>query len=274
MYYLLATLKGAQNADVLWKVCAHESALLSCPSLDNSHDYDPRHKIEVDEWYRITNFAGKGFENLLISEGFNSSNYIQLSKSDYSKVLYLSHISDDCILFQKVTASQILKKKWLHISDDPVVHDDEPILILNKYPDAIYDKTHDILYFKDLGKIKPLFRGIESLYREATQAEVQSFLDHSFIGLEDGYSADKVKTLNRKRIAMVSDYLNRLDESQLGDLITYTTGYCADIDFSEGKFKISNEDQLKRVLFGLEERYYTTALSQEKRLANSIQRVE
>lgn len=76
----------------------------------------------------------------------------------------------------------------------------EPIIILNNYLDAIYDIENDILYFRDLGRIKPIFKGIEELYREATQQEVTDFLSNDFLELTDEYTALKVKSANRKRI--------------------------------------------------------------------------
>jgi hypothetical protein len=58
----------------------------------------------------------------------------------------------------------------------------------------------DILYFRDLSKIKPIFNGIENLFREATDTEVGEFLNKDFICLSENYSVESVKTMNRKRI--------------------------------------------------------------------------
>ena len=38
----------------------------------------------------------------------------------------------------------------------------------------------------------------------------------------------------------------------------------------ERKFKISTDNELKYLLYGIEQRFYTTPFSKEKRLANSI----
>ncbi|EMU4001214.1 TPA: hypothetical protein WLU17_001615, partial [Neisseria gonorrhoeae] len=37
------------------------------------------------------------------------------------------------------------------------------------------------------------------------------------------------------------------------------------------RVEISTDVQLKHLLYGIDERYYTTALGKEKRLANSVQ---
>lgn len=85
-------------------------------------------------------------------------------------------------------------------------------IVIRDLPDAIYDKTTDTLYFRRLESITSIFRGIDMLYREATQEETDSFLANDFISLKDDYSGSKVKTANRKRIALAAKTLSELDE--------------------------------------------------------------
>ena len=40
-----------------------------------------------------------------------------------------------------------------------------------------------------------------------------------------------------------------------------------------GKFEVSTDSNLKKVLYGIDERYYTTPIENEKRIANSIIRL-
>ncbi|EFA5442641.1 ATP F0F1 synthase synthase, partial [Escherichia coli] len=44
-------------------------------------------------------------------------------------------------------------------------------------------------------------------------------------------------------------------------------------DDGTGCFEISCDEELKLLLYGIEERYYTTRFGNEKRLANSIQKL-
>lgn len=271
MNHLLARLKGQD--ETLWKVLSQDEDFYNLPDLTTTQAYDPRHTLDEGEWHRLENFSEYYFHNSVIEEELNTANHNQLSVNDYSKILYLSCKQGNYWLFQKITPSQILKKKWFKIAEAPTLHVNEPIIILNSYLDAIYDIQNDTLYFRDLGRIKPLFKGIEELYREATQQEVSDFLSCEFISLSDEYSAQKVKPANRKRIALIIDKLSSLNEEQQSDLIQYTSSYCPDIAFEDGAFTIGSEDQLKRVLYGIEERYYTTQTGQEKRLANSVQNI-
>jgi hypothetical protein len=150
------------------------------------------------------------------------------------------------------------------------LHINKPIIVLNNYVDAVYKAAEDQLYFKDIVKVKSIFRGIEELYREATNAEVDGFLGQDFIGLVNGFSGISVKTANRKRIAQVIDTFNNFSASDRQSIFQYIHQYCADVPLSGDIFQVGSEDHLKKILFGIEQRYYTTPLGSEKRLANSV----
>lgn len=53
-------------------------------------------------------------------------------------------------------------------------------------------------------------------------------------------------------------------------MFSYIQEYCPTVTFKKKSFEIKTEDDLKNVLFGIDERYYTTQFGKEKRLANSV----
>ena len=111
------------------------------------------------------------------------------------------------------------------------------------------------------------------LYREATKEETESFLANDFISLKDGYSSNKVKTANRKRIALAVKTLSELDEPDRKNIFKYIGDYCPELKVSENDenaFEIGSENELKMLLYGIEQRFYTTPVGGEKRLANSV----
>ena len=71
---------------------------------------------------------------------------------------------------------------------------------------------------------------------------------------------------------MVTEKLSKLDDKQKKQIFKYIGGYNKELSFDKksGTFEISNENELKQLLYGIDERYYTTAVSNEKRLANSV----
>jgi hypothetical protein len=60
-------------------------------------------------------------------------------------------------------------------------------------------------------------------------------------------------------------------------LLDYIEDYCKqklNFDQPNQKFEISTDDELKLLLYGIEQRFYTTPFGQEKRLANSVQALD
>lgn len=102
-------------------------------------------------------------------------------------------------------------------------------------------------------------------------------MDKDFIDLSDGYNVDKVSKPNRKRIALTMDTLNRMEADERTKIIEYINNYCDQklhFDADNETFEIKNDDELKYLLYGIEQRFYTTPLSQERRLANSVQSMD
>jgi hypothetical protein len=66
--------------------------------------------------------------------------------------------------------------------------------------------------------------------------------------------------------------LQKFKPREKKQIFSYIRGYCAGLQFDvyAENFSISNEEDLKKLLYGIEQRYYTTIIGNEKRLANSI----
>ena len=364
MNYLLAKIKDRRSG--LLKVMSIENDVFDMPDVSDNQVYSPAYKLEDGEWYKLDNFSSRGYGNDLIGsnldgETFDSTVYNQITEQQYSKINYLCSKQGDFFLFQKMSSTRLLYKKWFYISGAPTLEIDKPIIILNSFVDAIYDINDDILYFRNIAKVKSMFKGIEELYREATQDEVDTFLEYDFISLDDTFTSNNVKPANRKRIAMAIDILDKflylfnwgeIPENDNGRLIEfmeqkcgidwvkpeniekieggnainvsnetdslslrlydentkvkliinngrtyeliaktensklniynqftqndkqqifqYIQPYCGDVPVADESFLISTENNLKKILYGIEQRYYTTQFGNEKRLANSV----
>jgi len=75
---------------------------------------------------------------------------------------------------------------------------------------------------------------------------------------------------------MAMSSFNNFSSHEKSQIHTYIKDYCANLPFDENNssFTIKSEDDLKHLLWGIEQRYYTTPIGQEKRVANSISKVE
>lgn len=233
--------------------------------------YTPQTLLDEGDWYVIRNFSQSEYAIDIIFASFDSVDFESLLAGDIYKVDYLFVKEEDGLYFQRITKSRIVKRKAvIHMGDSFKYEEGKPSIILNEMPDAVYMRESDKLYFRNLAAISSIFRGIDQIYREATEQETAVFLEQDFISLKNDFSTRKVKTANRKRIALASDILAGLHETERSSIFSYIVKYCPDLDNGNGLFEIRNEIDLKMLLYGIEQRFYTTPVGKQQRIANSI----
>lgn len=271
MNHLIAKIKLRGNAPKYKKVFSGET-LFDLPSSLITHvEYNPDHRLDEDSWFGISNFSSKEYCLSFLRQAFNSAEYDSLNVIDVDKLDFIcSYQNGNEYYFQRVTKTQLVSKKLLHLGDSFSFEESSKIIVINNNADAIYLKSNDSLYFKNLSAITGIFKGIDELYREATEAETIAFLESDFIHLNADFSAEKVKKPNRQRIAMAVDTLNSFEEEEKEAVFSYIKDYCPELELHGETFVIQSEDDLKMLLYGIEQRYYTTPIKGERRLANSI----
>lgn len=236
--------------------------------------YNPDHNLDEDSWFKLEGFSQKAFCIELLKKDFNSKDYFDLTKGNFSKIAYLFAVQGDDFYFQKITPSLFVKRKTIVFGEAAELEKSQTRLVINTLPDAVYFKVSDTLIFKNLATISSIFKGIDELYKEATKEEVEQFLDESFIELTNDYNVETVSKPNRKRIGLAMATLEVMSADDKANMLDYIDGYCGEqklkFDKANQKFEISNDDELKLLLYGIEQRFYTTPFGQEKRLANSV----
>ncbi|UXK08298.1 ATP F0F1 synthase synthase [Shewanella putrefaciens] len=236
--------------------------------------YNPDHNLDEDSWFKIEAFSQKTFCIGLLKKDFDSKDYHDLAKDDFSKITYLFSVQGDDFYFQKITPSLFVKRKTLVFGEAAKLETSQTRLVVNALPDAVYFKAADTLIFKSLATISSIFKGIDELYKEATKEEVEQFLDKSFIELSNDYNVETVSKPNRKRIGLAMATLEGMSDDDKTNMLDYIDGYCGEqklrFDKENQKFEISNDEELKLLLYGIEQRFYTTPFGHEKRLANSV----
>lgn len=269
--YVKIRLRGKANK--YRKLLSTDENLYCLPDelIESSCPYTPGATLETGEWFKISDFSEKDFSIEITQKDYETVDYDSLQKAEYSQVDYLFAKIDDNLFFQNISKSKLVKKKGILGFGEGYRYERETaVLFINEYPDAIYIPTEDALYFQRLEPIASIFGGISELYREATEHEVEEFLQNDFIDLTDGFESSKVKVANRKRIAMAMDTLSKMHDDDKKQIFAYICDYCPDIVTPEQKFKVGSEENLKMVLFGIEQRFYTTLVGGEKRIANSV----
>lgn len=237
-------------------------------------DYDPDHNLDEDVWFKVESFSQQPYCIDLLKKVFVTSEYNEISAAKFLDISYLCAIQDGNYFFQKVTPSLFATRNTLSFGEKVKLEEDNRRLFINAVPDAIYIAKDDTLVFKNLATISSIFKGIDVLYKEATKEEVGEFLTESFIELKDDYGVDKVSKPNRKRVALAMNTLEAMPDQDRDQMLSYIHSYCDQklkFDKDNSKFEITTDEELKYLLYGIEQRFYTTPLGQEKRLANSVQ---
>jgi hypothetical protein len=235
--------------------------------------YDPDHNLDEDSWFKIEGFSNQTFCIEFLKKDYDSKDYDDLTKENFSKIAYLFSIQGNDFYFQKITPSLFVKRKALVFGEAAKLEESQTRLVINALPDAVYFKSSDTLVFRNLATISSIFKGIDELYKEATKEEVEQFLDESFIETSNGYSVDKVSKPNRKRIGLAMKTLEGMSADDKTNMLEYIDGYCEQklkYDPQNQKFEISTDDELKLLVYGIEQRFYTTPFGNEKRCANSV----
>lgn len=251
----------------MFRIIETESNVYDTPALTGIN-YNPATLIEDSEFYQLANFSTSSFSFDFLTNDIDSVNHDQIAKADLKKLSFICTVQNNLYFFQIINSSFYISKKWFSI-DELSLETEKPIITINPCADAIYDKGSDTLYFKKLTAAQKIFKGMDQLYREATEVETQTFLNSDFLDVDTNFIAINVSVPNRKRIALVTETLNRFSDDEKQAIYDYTNEY-GQVTYEDGKFKIDNDDDLKFVLWGIEQRFYTTAISGEKRVANSV----
>ncbi|MBR5180415.1 MAG: hypothetical protein IKW90_16690 [Lachnospiraceae bacterium] len=270
MNCLIAKIKNGSRSITYKKILSGKNIYNSPENLNEAVAYSPNVLLEDGSWYKIDSFSETSYFQEMMKNEFSSVDYDSLEIGEFEMIDYLCSFQEGIYYFQNVSKGNLQPKSWIHIGDRYKYIENGNVININKYADAIYVKEKDTLYFTNLSRITGIFKGISDLYREATEEETAAFLSNEFVTLSDGFDATSVKTANRKRIALAIETLKKFTPDEKKKVFKYIRGYCPDLQFKGNSFSIGNEEQLKQLLWGIEQRYYTTLVGNEKRVANSV----
>jgi len=240
--------------------------------------YTPGYKLDDDEWFKIESFDQSPYCLDILKNSFDSKEYNDIEKKEFDEIAYLVSVQNNCFYLQNITSSSFLRLKTIAYGDLPLgevskIVDDNKQIVIKKIPDAIYQPSSKSLLFRDLSMITGIFNSIGDLYKEATKTEVDSFLKQSFIKLDNDYKSEKVSVLNRKLINVAMTAVSKLSVKEREKMFDYVNDYCSSqivYDAKKRHFEVNNDSDLKHLLYGIHQRFYTTPFGKEKMLANSV----
>lgn len=273
MDYVLAKVKGPRKKPFFKLLSDQRLFDTVIVNLSDCISYNPDHNLDEDSWFKLEQFSQKAYCIDFLKNDFDSKDYDDLQKTQFNKIAYIFSVQGDDFYFQKISPSFFVRRKTLVFGEVAKVEEGVDRLVINTQPDAVYFKASDTLIFRNLATISSIFDGIDELYKEATNAEVAQFLNEPFIELTGEYNADKVSKPNRKRISLAMTTLEGMSDQVKTEVHSYIENYCEKklkFNKQDSKFEISTDDELKLLLYGIEQRFYTTPFGHEKRLANSV----
>lgn len=273
MDHVFAHVKSNTKRKVFKLISNHTLFTFDPNSLDCFVEYDPSHNLDEDSWFKITNFRSKPFCPDILKCNFDSKDYDNLEKEQFESISYVFSVQKRGFYFQKVSRGVFFKRKMIAFGEIVEIEEKTTRIAIKDEPDAIYLTNEDMLVFKKLTTISDIFKGIDILFKEATNDEVRKFLGSPFIALSPDYQVNSVSKLNRRRTTPALEALANMTETQKQQLVPYINEYYPaklKLDQNNEKFVISNDDELKMLLYGVQERFYTTKFGGEKRVANSV----
>lgn len=271
MDQIYARIKRLRNDPYRRIVSGQKLFDLDTVSVDSCDEYDPSTLLDEGEWYKIADFLEKEFSLQILDGGLVSADVHELVKGEFDKISYLMSVQGGTYFFQRVRSSALLRRKLIAFGDVATLEEPSSRIVVNPQPDAIFVPESNALLFRDLAAISPIFPGIDTLYRQATDEQVAEFLGYDFI--ETDLQPISVSKANRKRIALAMDSLSEMSSADRDEIFAYIGDYTESklkFDSDAGVFTVANDEELKILVYGIEQRFYTTLIGSEKRLANSI----
>ena len=273
MNYLLARVRDRRNG--IRCVLSNQKIYNAPDTLDTAVPYAPDDTLEEDEWFYLSDFTQKDYCPDLLKCPLNGTAYAEIDEGELDTISFLCCLQDDgLVYFQIVTKTQLLRRKRIVFGNAVKFEDNAREIVINSYPDAIFRAADNRLFFRNLSSITSIFRGIDEIFREATDEETKSFLASDFIVAGENYDSSCVKKANRKRIALAKEALDSYDPEQKKAVLSSIREYYPSIINDDNSFKIENDEDLTYLLYGILQRYYTTADGREKRIASSVRSLQ
>jgi len=236
--------------------------------------FNPKWKLDDDEafYIELEDEDTEIIQNYL--DILESSVDCNVCTDNFHKLLSIYVKDDNGIKFQRLWNRYYFKKSYLSFtdlrSDVCTLKLNEKLIMLTNTTDAYWDFSEKRLYFRNFSHIKPMFPGIEKYYRIATKKDLDKLKEKEIINISEDESFGE-RSLN-KIATMVDD--NIFEGKSLDDLKDYVREYGKELpEIENGKIVLKTNKDIDLLYKAVNELYYTTDLTNEKRETNSISKI-
>ncbi|MBK2356586.1 hypothetical protein [Francisella hispaniensis] len=249
------------------------------------------YKLEDDEWFFLeieelsSDIKGSidNYQECVInSSADNPTIEVQKFKNNGLKQALTFFIAgykneDENIEFinlQKITPSSYIKSKTffgIKDSNDLEYYNYENILELKDKIDISIDFNQNKIFFKNFSHLKHIHKNFINLYREANKDEFESFRKSvKSNNFDIDIEIQSIGQRSLKKIKLLLD-INKIEKLDNIKIDSYIKKYSGEMDFEkiENKYVIDSNKKLSCMIKVLEESFYESELTGEKRMSNS-----
>ncbi|MGL4935859.1 MAG: hypothetical protein ACRC51_10335 [Cetobacterium sp.] len=231
--------------------------------------YNPNYKLEEDQIFVIES-ADTFITNKEILENFETkaSTYEELEGDKWSKVAVLVFSNNNKNYYQRIIGKKYLNTKVVlkFVSTRPQITEEIEGIALNPNSFIIYDIENKKLYFKNFSEVSKIFKGIEVLYREATEEEVKKFFSNDLVDEKSAIGFENITSAKRKKILLALSELEKGKEIE--KLRAYGKKYYPS-HFESDKILVNSLDNIDVLINVVHEHCYTSEVTNQKKIANS-----
>lgn len=240
--------------------------------LNESIIYDPNNDM-AHQWFKLQNFSAKPSFLQMLTDDFDVAELENMTRAQYNDIEFIAFVENRKFYMQKISKSSFLAKKWFSWNGQVLDYQTkENVIYINSIPNCIYDQNSDELYFMDISKAYAIFGDLKKDYKEATEAEVQSFLESDIVETSN-FTNEKVGVANRKRITAVLRTYESLTEDKKDELKDYIHKSLQNNELEyvpeTKKFKVSSDKELRLLLYGIQRRYYKALFEEDVLVATN-----
>lgn len=106
-------------------------------NVDTCVPYSPDHNLDEDAWFKVEKFREQPFCLEILKAPFDSKDFDDLVKAQFSKIGFIFSVQNGDFYFQKVTPSLFVKRKTIAFGEVATIEQDAARLVINPDPDAI-----------------------------------------------------------------------------------------------------------------------------------------
>lgn len=246
---------------------------------------NPDYKLGNNEWFFVDySTCDKSIINYIKSTYFDTfkstSKISNLTKDNLSKLYFLIygvHSSSTWKLnFQVLPKTSLIKERdFLDLSSPKIKYEHYTnVLDFKNFIDLHIDEKDKMIYFKKFTHLKAIHKDFIDLYKAASAKEVKDFIDN--VNKSTLFSityTDSPQEQNLKRIKYILDNKKLTILSKVPEIKTYISKYSIDLIEVGSKYQVTSNKELTEFIKIVDENYYESEITKEKRETNSTKKI-